>query len=198
MLASINPLVERSRGSRFVVTFVAYLLGSVAGGAALGGLLGLAGAGLHALVPWSGYAGALAVVAICAVGFALDAVRTRFPVPTVRRQVNENWLAEYRGWVYGLGFGFQLGLGLVTIVTTATVYVTFALALLAGWPGGLVVGITFGLVRALPLLLVVRVREPGQLRRMVRRTHGWAPHVQQAALASLLVVGTVGAVLAWR
>ena len=37
-----------------------------------------------------------------------------------RRQVNEDWMARYRGWAYGAGFGLQLGLGVVTIVTTAS------------------------------------------------------------------------------
>jgi hypothetical protein len=113
----------------------------------------------------------------------------------VRRQVNDDWLTEYREWVYGGGFGFQLGLGVVTIVTTATVYVTFGLAFLtASLPAGLVVGAVFGLTRASPLVLATRVRGPAQLRRLVRRAHGWAPLAQRAALVSLAAAGTVGVV----
>ena len=44
MLASITPLGERGRGRHWGATVAAYLAGSVVGGGALGGLLGLAGA----------------------------------------------------------------------------------------------------------------------------------------------------------
>ena len=72
----------------------------------------------------------------------------RFP-----RQVDENWLNEYRGWVYGLGFGFQLGAGVLTYITTAAVYVAFAAALLVGSPlAAVAVGAVFGLARGLTLL----------------------------------------------
>src|SRR5918994_3617226 len=137
MLASINPLGERSRDSRFAITFTAYLVGSLAGGAALGGAVGLAGEGGHALVPWSAGATAIAVVVLCAAAAALDVGVFGLRIPTIRRQVNEDMLNDYREWAYGLSFGFQLGLGVVTIVTSTTVYVTFALAFLsASWPAG--------------------------------------------------------------
>ena len=35
-------------------------------------------------------------------------------LPSVQRQVNEDWLVEFRGWVYGFGFGAQLGAGVAT------------------------------------------------------------------------------------
>ncbi|HEV7196178.1 MAG TPA: hypothetical protein VGN19_09570, partial [Pedococcus sp.] len=43
MLSSISPLGERARNSRWWVTTTAYLVGSLAGGLALGGLAGLVG-----------------------------------------------------------------------------------------------------------------------------------------------------------
>ena len=51
----------------------------------------------------------------------LELLPGRMPGP--RRQVNERWLDEYRGWVYGLGFGAQLGLGVSTVVSSAATYV---------------------------------------------------------------------------
>jgi sulfite exporter TauE/SafE len=164
----------------------------------LGGLLGLAGAGVHALAPWGAGATAIVVVALCAVAVVLDLGAFGLRVPTIRRQVNEDMLHEYREWAYGLSFGFQLGLGVITIVTSTTVYVTFALAFLtASWPAGLLVGGVFGLARALPMLLVSRVDDPIQLRRLFRRIEGWAPLAQRGALGLLVIAGSAAAVSIW-
>ena len=73
---------------------------------------------------WRAVIGAVALI-----GVALDLGWAGLRLPTVRRQVNEDWLHRYRGGVYGFGFGFQLGLGVATIVTTAAVYLTFVFAL---------------------------------------------------------------------
>src|SRR4051794_15389597 len=137
MLGSITPLGERGRGSRWWLTATAYTIGSVAGGAALGGVFGLAG---WALPVRLGPVAVLIVVALLGLaGAAVDAGIGGLRIPTIRRQVDEDWLHRYRGWVYGIGFGFQLGLGVLTIVTTAAVYAVFALALLAGsWVVGVV------------------------------------------------------------
>jgi len=199
MLASINPLGERSRNSRFAITFTAYLVGSIAGGAILGGLLGLAGSGVQAVAPWSSSTTAVAVIVLCAAALALDARVRGLRIPTIHRQVNEDMLNEYREWAYGLSFGFQLGLGVATIVTTSTVYLTFALAALTGaWETGLLVGAVFGLVRALPMVLVSRVYDPHQLRRLFVRINAWAPLAQRGSLAVLLVAGSVAVVGIWR
>ena len=109
----------------------------------------------------------VAIVALAAVAADLSLGGLR--LLTVRRQVNEDWLTAYRGWVYGLGFGFQLGLGVVTIVTTAAVYAAVADAVLTGSVlGGVLIGLTFGLVRGLMVFLGVRVHRPEQLTRMHR------------------------------
>jgi hypothetical protein len=93
-----------------------------------------------------------------------DAGVPRRTVPSVRRQVNEDWMQRYRGWVYGVAYGAQLGVGIATIVTTAAVYTTFAVCILAGDAAlGAAIGATFGVVRAIPLLVVRRVQTPQQL-----------------------------------
>jgi hypothetical protein len=192
MLASINPLGERARNQRWGVTYAFYLLGSVAGGATLGLLAGLVGLGARDLVdPGAGVAAA-AVLAACVVALVVDLHVARLRSPTVHRQVNENWLGRYRGWVYGLGFGYQLGLGVVTVVTTASVYLVIVLAFLTGslW-GGLVIGAAFGVARALPLLAVVGVRSPGELRDVMRRASDQDRLARWATLAVVLLVGVV-------
>jgi hypothetical protein len=194
MLASINPLGERARNQRWGVTYAWYLLGSVAGGATVGAAAGLVGAGLHRLVQPPPAVVAALVVAACVAALAVDLHVARLAAPTVRRQVNENWLGRYRGWVYGLGFGYQLGLGVVTIVTTASVHLTIVLAVLTGSVrGGLVVGAAFGLARALPLLAVVGVRGPGQLRQVLRRATDQDRLARWATLGVVVLVAVVAA-----
>ncbi|MDQ1468438.1 MAG: hypothetical protein QOH10_2853 [Actinomycetota bacterium] len=186
MLASINPLGERGRNQRYWVTTTAYVAGSAIAGAALGAILGLVGSPLAAPAPALGI-----VAAITIAGRAFDVNAFGLRVPGPRRQVNENWLATYRGWVYGAGFGVQLGLAFLTIVTASATWVAFACALFAGDPiAGGAIGATFGLVRALPVLTAARVRDPLALHALVRRLERLRPRV---ALATAAVQTTAAA-----
>jgi hypothetical protein len=193
MLASINPLGERARGTTFGRTFAWYVAGSLVAGASAGALLGLVGAGLHALVEPSRFAVGVAVVVVCLVGLLVDVGAGGLRLPTTRRQVNENWLAVYRGWLYGAGFGFQLGVGVVTVVSTAAVYVMLALELLSGSVvGGVAIGATFGFARALPLLVVHGVDEPRELRTMLQRVHHLGRVADVVSRAAIAVLGVAG------
>jgi hypothetical protein len=191
MLASIHPLGERARHNRWGLTVAAHLLGSWAGGVAVFGALGLLGTvvSLPVEVAVPGMAGA--------VGLELWALRPDRRVPGPRRQVNEDWLNRYRGWVYGAGFGFQLGVGLATIVTSAALYAALLLTLLSHSAGaGVVAGTVYGLGRAAPLVGAWRVRRPEQLAAFHRRSQRLAGPVRMAAVAGLVVLGaaTVGVV----
>ena len=178
MLASIHPLGERARERRWGITVGAYLVGSTLAAGLLGATLGGAGS-LLPLTP-----GATAALVVAAGALALAADLGAFPLPTIHRQVDKDWLDRYRGWVVGLGFGFQLGLGVVTVVNTAAVYLALTLALLTGSvAAGAVIGTTFGLVRALVILVVAPVRRPDQLRLALRRMHGWRTLSQRAGIA---------------
>ena len=182
MLTSISPLGEQARGNRWAVTAAAYLAGSLLGGASLGALLGFVGPGP---LP-------LAAAAACALAAAADLAGL---LPRGHRQVDEDWLTRYRGWVYGLGFGYQLGLGVVTIVTSASTYAVLALALCSGSPWvGAVIGGTFGLVRALPLLSLRRARTPASLRGIGRRLDGLAAWAGRAT--AVLLAGAAAALVA--
>jgi hypothetical protein len=180
MLGSITPLGERSRGRRWGVTVTAFAVAAVAAGAAAGVVLGAAGglAGLDA-GPRLWLLGGVVAAAI-----VVDVV-PGLHVPGPRRQVNEEWLHRYRGWVYGAGFGVQLGLGVTTIVATAAVYATAAAAALTGSAAaGAVVGAAFGAARAGTLLAAGRVRDPRSLATLDRRLHAWARPARVAALAA--------------
>ncbi len=189
MLASITPLGERGRGGWWPRTVTAYVVGSAAGGAVMGAALGALGRPLVSLPR-------PAVVAAVGVGaVAAAAVDTTRRVPTVRRQVDETWLVTYRDWVYGAGFGLQLGFGAVTIVTSASVYLTWLLELLSGAvTAGLVVGSVFGIVRALPLLAFAGVVTPAQLRLRHRTLARLTPVARGGSIGSELLVAGVAAV----
>jgi hypothetical protein len=102
----------------------------------------------------------LAVAVLAAI--ALDCGRD--PAPGPRRQVDERWLDEYRGWVYGLGYGAQLGLGVSTVVSSAATYAALLAAALSADPrrGALILGV-YGAIRGLTPLAAARVRSPRQL-----------------------------------
>jgi hypothetical protein len=181
MLTSISPLGERARGNRWAVTVGAYVVGSVTAGAAVGALLGAVGELLLRPLP-------LAAAAICLLAALADLVGL---LPRGSRQVDEDWLVRYRGWVYGLAFGAQLGLGVVTIVTSAATYAFLALCLLSGdLAAGAAIGATFGLVRALPLLRLRRATTPAALRDLggqLERVSAFAARATTAVLAAAAV-----------
>jgi hypothetical protein len=191
MLASISPLGERARGQRWFLTVTAYLLGSAAGGAALGLLAGSLGEAV--LGRPTGTTVAVAA-AICIAAAALDLAGVA--PPGVHRQVDEHWLNAYRGWVYGAGYGAQLGGAVLTIVTTWTVHAMVALALLTGsGRAGLAVGLVFGIARALPLLALSGVHERGELRHFHMRFQAVRQPARMASIGALAVVAT-GALVA--
>jgi hypothetical protein len=197
MLSSISPLGERARSSRWWLTTTAYVVGSVLGGLALGALAALAGS----LVPesWRSAPWALALVAVLlVVGIVLDTRSRGRGVPSWRRQVDVHWLEAYRGWVMGLGFGAQLGFGVVTIVTSTTTYAVVLLAALSGNVGvGLVIGGVFGLVRALPAVLMRGVDDRTALHRVFARLEAWARAADVAARVALGAAATVLAATAF-
>lgn len=187
MMTSITPVGEMARQQRWSVTTAAYLVGSVVGGLAVGGLLGLVSVPVRSQV---GVVGALVVLALAAAAGAL-ADTGRLPLPAWRRQVDERWLTTYRGWVYGAGFGLQLGAGVVTIVTSAATWVVMLAAALSGsLLAGAAIGGLYGLCRALPVLAFARVRTPAGLHRAMRRVEAWrapAGHVATVAQAVVAV-----------
>ena len=95
MLGSITPLGERGRRSKWGITMTAFLTGSAGGGAAVGAVLGLVGEMLRR--PWGTGSTRLWVLAgVIALGVAMDVRAAGMGLPTVHRQVNEDWLHRYR------------------------------------------------------------------------------------------------------
>lgn len=193
MLASITPLGERGRQRKWAPTAVAYAIGSVAGGATTGALFGTLGL---VLADWlQRPAGSVLFVAfVLAALFEVGAMP--FALPTIQRQVNEDWLDEYRGWVVGLGFGFQLGAAFTTIVTSASVYVAFLAAALTGSvAGGVLIGVVFGVARALPLLAVKKVETPQALASVHRRLDVLAGTAHAVVAGAAVFLGVASLVI---
>jgi hypothetical protein len=184
MLASISPLGERARRQSYPVTVLAYVVASTIAAALFGALLGLVGTPIAPRV-------ALVLIGAGAlIGVLADTGRFGWRVPGPRRQVNEDWLATYRGWVYGAGFGAQLGVGVTTIVVASLTWVALGCALLAGSVlGGALVGATFGFARALPILATARVYDATRLRAVMSALDRARPRVARATLAVQAIVG---------
>jgi hypothetical protein len=192
MLASINPLGERMRNRSWGASFAWYVAGNLLGGLTMGTLFGLLGAALFSVFDPSETVVGLLVLGFGLVGVAFETHLFGLRLPTIIRQVDENWLGRYRAWVYAGGFGYQLGLGVVTVVTSAAVYLTWILCALAGtvW-GGVVIGVVFGLVRALPMLVVARVDSPDDLRARLRGFAAAAPIASRISAITVVVVPVV-------
>lgn len=181
MLGSITPLGERARRQRWWVTMAFFGLGSVGGGMLLGLLPALVGSTLDldsTVALW-------ALAGLVALGLALDLGLAGLRLPTLRRQVDEEWLGRYRGWVYGLGFGAQLGVGLATIVTLSATYAAIAAAFLSGsLVAGLAIGAAFGAGRWAGALAGGLVRRPDQLARLARALRRLDAPSRRLALAA--------------
>ncbi len=192
MLASITPLAERARQNSWRITATAFAIGAVAAGA----LAGTFWAALGTLLPhgvWREYA----VAAVLALSLLIDATPLRRRMPLTKRQVNEDWMARYRGSVYGFGYGFQLGMGFITLVACAAIYASFAIELLSGtiWVGA-AIGAVFGATKAATLIPARTAIDGDSLLRLHRRllaldsTSGLAVAGAEA-LALVMVVAVI-------
>lgn len=189
MLSSIHPFGERARQQRYGTTASAFLLGSAIGGIVLGAVLAAFAAAVGVL-------GSLPYVAMAVLVVAALWELLRLPVPSIARQVNEDWLTRYRGWVYGIGFGVQLGVGFATYVKSSLIYGVALAAVLYGSPSvALLAGAAFGLVRGLSIFLTRRVETPRRLREMFSRIGQTQRRVQvlgSAGVAAFALIGLGG------
>ena len=193
VLTSLNPVSERGRGHRFWVTACWYVAGAVAGGAALGAVSAAAPLGYSRHGLPAPLAQRLAAVTFTT-AVAADSPRVPFALPVHPRQVNERWLVDYRRWIYAGGFGAQLGAGFATYIMTAGVYFAAAMAVFTGDPAdALSIGLVFGTVRGLGILLAAPVRTPGALRALAGRLDRLSPASLTAAAATSALVAAIAA-----
>lgn len=197
MLSTITPIGERGRNNRFGPTATWFVIGAVLGGASLGLLTG----GLAALVAMLDLAPAtaLGLAAIAAlVAAASDGRVLGFQIPFHGRQVNEDWLDQYRSWVYGGGFGWQIGSGLSTYIMTAAVYLLIVMAALTGTPAvAFGLAVLFGFVRGLAVLLGAAITSPAALLAFHRRFDALGPVFRRVVIGTETAVGVVAATAVW-
>lgn len=191
MLTSINPISERGRQHRYGVTSAWFITGAVLGGMTLGlatAVLaqGVKAAGIGLNVRFM-LGASLALLTLL-----LDLGLLGVKLPVIRRQVNERWLDEFRGWFYGVGFGWQIGVGVATYVMTAAVGLLVILAALTAQPGtAMAICVLFGLIRGSWVLLTARVRTPEGLRQMLSRLDQLEEPVRRVVLVLELGAGTL-------
>ena len=195
MLSSIHPFGERSRNNSFRSTASAHIIGSTLGGAGLGLASGAIGLAVTALLSPSNGVRTVIVVVAAALGTLFEASRTERLLPTRSRQVDENWIQTYRGWVYGGGFGAELGFGISTIITTSLVHVLVVAMILHGsFVAAIAMGSLFGLVRGLTILATARVDSPEALRTFHRRLDDLRTPSRMLSVVALLLA-TAGSAL---
>jgi hypothetical protein len=193
MLSQITPLAEAGRGYKFSSTARWFIAGATLGGVTLG--CAIAGAA----IAFSGADVSTNTALVVTAGLSLacasvDAHLLGFGPPFLTRQVNQDWLSNYRSWVYGGGFGWQIGVGFTTYVMTAAVALTVAIGALTGNAlAALTIGAAFGFARGLAVLLTMRVRTPAELIAFHRRFDALGEPVRQSVIGVQLVVAVVAA-----
>lgn len=174
----------------------AYVVGTSASGILVGAALGGLGRLVWSVVP-AGIVMRLAILGAASLA-GVAAELGAFRLPSVGRQVNDEWMYTYRGWVYGAGFGLQLGIGVITIVTSPAVYLVLCAELLSGTvAGGAAIGLMFGAARGLVQLGSFPIGDPGALIKLdtllqTTRTKSRAvAAVGHALIAATCIVGVV-------
>jgi MFS family permease len=194
MLSTITPLAERTRGRRWGVTASWFLLGAALGGACLGALAALAAVVVRSVgtSPTAALVGAI-VASLGAAAMDCGAIGPE--LPHHRRQVDERWLDEFRGWVYGIAFGAQIGTGLATYIMTASVYLTVVLAGLTADPlAAIGIGVLFGVGRGLAIFAGCRLTSPERVRAFHVRFESRRAVVRRATIVFELLVAAIAAV----
>ena len=193
MLSSIHPFGERSRNNTFRRTAAAHVIGSTLGGMVLGSIFGSVGWLIVQLVDVSSQMRNVVIAVAALAALLIEATSHERLLPTRSRQVNENWIQNYRGWVYGGGFGAELGFGISTIITTPLIYLLVISMLLVGSIGaGVTLGAVFGFMRGSTVLAARHIDSPEALRKFHQRLDEQRSRSRSWAVASLAFASTIG------
>ncbi len=183
MLSTVTPVAERARGHRYGATATWFVVGATLGGATLAAGAALL-AGLADAFDVSESAALTIAAVTAALATASDLRVLGFHLPLHTRQVNEEWLAKFRPWVYGAGFGGQIGVGFATYIMTGGIYLMVVLAALTRDPVVAFAVVTgFGFVRGLAVFLSARLDTPAKVFAFHRRFDAIGPWTRVAMIA---------------
>ncbi len=156
MIETIGPVGHRGGRSTTFSACLTFTLGALAGGVITFGLLALAGEFVHG----AGGSVAYSVAAAIALAAAIAELRGTPILPQLRRQLPEHWRRLMPMPVAAGLYGVLLGLGFTTFVLTFGVFALAAIAFALGEPAtGVVVGLAFGIGRALPIALIAPIAD---------------------------------------
>jgi hypothetical protein len=200
-IETIGPTGHTGGRRTTLAACATFLPGAVAGGVLTFGTLSLLGELLHGAGSRAAY---LAGAAIALAAAVLEARGTRI-VPQIRRQLPEHWRRVMPMPLAAALYGLLLGIGFTTFVLSFGVWGLAGVSLALGDPSlGLLVGVAFGVGRAVPIVALapaagsgagIRVTElicerPGVYLGLRR---GDATVLLLAALALLTAPGGAGA-----
>lgn len=147
MVETITPAVHGGRTRRYWASVALHAVGATLSAAAIGLLLGGAGALLGA--PW-GAAGLVALATVAGLYAAREALGLKIPLPNLHRQVPQWWRTFFDPPVASLLYGLGLGVGFLTYLSFGTYVAVAAGAVLSGDPlVGAALCAPFGLARGL-------------------------------------------------
>jgi hypothetical protein len=149
MIETIGPTGHTGGRRTTLAACATFLPGALVGGVATFGFLAAAGELVH------GAGGRVAYVVAAAIALlaALAEARGAPIVPQIRRQLPEHWRRVMPTPLAAGLYGILLGLGFTTFVLSFGVWALAGISLAAGDPQlGLVIGLAFGLGRAMPVV----------------------------------------------
>lgn len=189
MVTTIDPVVHGGRNRRYWLAIGLHVLGAAAAAAALGALLGGAGALLGG--PWR-VAGPVAIAAIAALYALRELVGVPVPLPDRHRQVPEWWRTFYSPPFASLLYGLGLGVGFLTFLTFGTFVAVAAGAVVSAGPGeGALICAPFGLARGLSVVLASRRGGIETLNALERVGATRDPRIVNGAALVLVATGAV-------
>lgn len=157
MIDTLGPTGHPGGRRRTLAACAAFALGAPIGGAVTFG--GLAALGALAQSRPGGDVAIGLAVAIAVAAAALDALGVRI-APQLRRQVPESWRRALPLPLAAFLYGILLGLGFTTYVLSFALPALAAVSLVVADVGlGLVLGVAFGIGRALPIVALAPVAD---------------------------------------
>ena len=156
MIETIGPRGHRGGAAVTLAACITFTAGALAGGIATFGSL----AELGSLAHGAGGEVAYALAAALALAAAVLEARAAPILPQVRRQLPEHWRREMPMPVAAALYGVLLGLGFTTFVLTFGVFALAGMVVAVGEPAaGIVVGLAFGVGRALPIAFTAPIAD---------------------------------------